>query len=94
MFKNTSYAITELLDDPIDAEEIDQFTKKFCIDHVKCVKVFPVNLVSFSTNATTGDDVEFQYFVRTTRKHSWLKWVTVKQSLLLKGGVNDGKMMG
>jgi len=38
--------------------------------------------------------VEFQYFVRTTGEHSWLKWVTVKQSLLLKGGVNDGKMMG
>jgi len=39
LFKSTSYAITELLDDPIDAEEIDQFTEKFCIDHVKCVKV-------------------------------------------------------
>ena len=34
----------------IDAEEvIDQFTKTICIDRVKCVKVFPINLVSFST---------------------------------------------
>jgi hypothetical protein len=45
-----------------------------------------------SISTTTGDDV--QYFVWTTLEHSLIKWVTVKQSLLMKESDNNENLMG
>ena len=83
LFLSTSKALTVLLDNAIEGKAnsklvIDVFTETFCNDHVKCVLVFPTKLETMSISTTTGDDVEFQYFVRTTPVHSWMKWVTVK----------------
>jgi len=77
-----------------DGNVVFVFTETFCNDHVKCVLVFPTKLETMSISTTTGDDVEFHYSVRTTPVHSWMKWVTVKRSLLIKEGDDDGKLMG
>ena len=70
---------------------IDQFAETFCNDHVKCTVVLPTILETMSIPQTNDADAEYKYFVRTSLEHSWLKWVTVKHSLLIK---DDEKMMG
>jgi len=99
LFKNTLQEITALLDNALKGIAlsdvvIDEYTAKFCNDHVKCVTVFPVSLVSMSISATPGDDVQFKYSVRTSPEHSWKPWVTVKPSLLIKKSDGDGILMG
>ena len=50
---------------------IDKFSTKFCNDHVKCKKVFPVCPVLMFITAKTCDDVKFKYSVCSSMVHSW-----------------------